>query len=236
MIKLYLNSLWDTAMERNKANIQKQLLMARGSEDPWFADFGCDDGVWTSRLGNTLRARKTTGIDIIASRLQEASGRGIETIEANLNESLPIEDDRFDLIHANQVIEHVADVDLFAKEVMRTLKPGGHAVISTENASSWCNVAAVAMGWQMFSLTNMSGLRSGIGNPLALHRGEKLELSSWTHKTLFSYLGLKEFFEVHGFVVQSLLGAGYFPLPSVLGDWDPRHAHFLSILVMKPDP
>lgn len=52
------------------------------------------------------------------------------------------------------MIEHVSNVDLFVSEVFRVLKKGGHAVISTENGSSWHNVFAAAMGWQIFSLTN----------------------------------------------------------------------------------
>jgi 2-polyprenyl-3-methyl-5-hydroxy-6-metoxy-1,4-benzoquinol methylase len=160
--------------------------------------------------------------------------KGLATIKQNLDEKFQLDDQSIDVVHANQVIEHVGNIDNFATEIFRVLKPGGQAVISTENASSWCNVFAVALGWQMFSLTNLSSKHSGIGNPMAIHRNESVELSSWTHKTIFSHRGLIEFFEAHGFIVDDIAGAGYFPLPSYLGRIDVRHAHFLTVLLSKP--
>lgn len=222
-------------MDCNKRNILD--LLSRKSTlgpDVHFADYGCDDGAWTELCAKSINATHITGVDIVEERLKEARTRNIQTLRADLDDVLPVPDDSFDVIHTNQVIEHVSDLDSFAREIYRTLKPGGIAVVSTENASSWCNVFAQALGWQMFSLTNMSTVRNGIGNPLALHRGEIGNVSSWTHKTIFSYRGLIEFFDAHGFVVELALGAGYFPLPAIFGKWDSRHGHFLSILVTKP--
>jgi hypothetical protein len=54
------------------------------------------------------------------------------------------------------------------------------------------------------------------------------------HKFIFNYLGLKEMFEIHGFVNVEILGAGYHPLPAGLGKIDPRHAHFLALKARKP--
>jgi hypothetical protein len=53
---------------------------------------------------------------------------------------------------------------------------------------SW-NIFAAAMGWQIFSLTNVSAMSSGVGNPLALHHGHRRALASWTHKAIFNYRG-----------------------------------------------
>ncbi|MBI4084077.1 MAG: methyltransferase domain-containing protein [Candidatus Lambdaproteobacteria bacterium] len=217
-------------MDLNKRNILDLLRRRSGAE---FLDLGCDDGEWSITCANSIGTEKITGVDIVDTRLALAAARGVKSIKADLNARLPIPSDSYDLVHANQVIEHVADVDIFASEIARVLKPGGYAVISTENAASWCNVFACAMGWQMFSLTNLSSIRSGIGNPLAIHRGESVELSSWTHKTIFSYMGLIEFFEAHGLEVKQILGAGYFPLPSILGKLDVRHAHFITIQLLK---
>ena len=124
-------------------------------------------------------------------------------------------------------------MDGFLGEIKRVLKPGGYVVVSTENASSWHNIFASIMGWQIFSLTNISSVQSGIGNPLAIHQGEAVELSSWTHKTIFNYLGLKDYFRVYGFSNIQILGAGYYPLPSVLGKLDPVHSHFITIKAFK---
>jgi hypothetical protein len=80
----------------------------------------------------------------------------------------------------------------------------------------------------------MSTLRSGIGNPLALLRNETPVFATWTHKVIFNYRGLREFFQIHGFDQLRILGAGYYPLPSFFGRLDPRHAHFITIAGRKP--
>lgn len=233
MLKGYLADLWFAAMQGNKDNIL-YLLGSTGQKNKVLLDLGCDDGEWSMRCAGHIGAAHVLGVDIVRDRLNQASVRGLLAIEANLDGHIPLGDASVDLIHANQVIEHVGNVDNFAKEIYRILKPGGYGIISTENAASWCNILALIFGWQMFSLTNMSSICGGIGNPLALHRRKPVELSSWTHKTLFSYLGLIEFFEAHGFIVSQVAGAGYFPLPYCFGRLDRRHAHFLSILLTRP--
>jgi SAM-dependent methyltransferase len=152
----------------------------------------------------------------------------------DLDQGIPWADASFDIVHANQVIEHVSCVDRFCDEIFRVLRPGGCVVVSTENASSWHNVLAAAMGWQIFSLTNFSSRQAGLGNPLALHRREHSNLGSWTHKVVLSYRGLIELLEVAGFEGITVRGAGYYPLPAGVGAIDVRHAHFLAARARKP--
>lgn len=81
---------------------------------------------------------------------------------------------------------------------------------------------------------NVTGRRLGIGNPLALHRGQEPIAHSWQHQRVFGYRGLVELFEAHGFAVGSVLGAGYYPLPSRLARADRRHAAFLTVAARRP--
>jgi SAM-dependent methyltransferase len=145
----------------------------------------------------------------------------------------PFREGSFDLVHANQVIEHVTDVDHFLSETHRVLRVGGIAIVSTENGSSWHNIMAAALGWQIFSLTNVSGRVRGVGNPMALHRGAPQDLQSWRHRTIFNYRGLIEFMAVHSLAVVSVAGAGYHPLPPQLGRIDVRHSHFITVKAIK---
>jgi SAM-dependent methyltransferase len=101
--------------------------------------------------------------------------------EADLNDGLPFDDERFDVVVSNQVLEHLADTDAFVSEVARVLRPGGVAAVSTENLASWHNIAALLLGWQPFSLSNVTSARAGLGNPLALHRGEASGEAAWQH-------------------------------------------------------
>ena len=123
--------------------------------------------------------------------------------------------------------------DNFLSELHRILKVGGYAVISTENASSWCNIFASLLGWQIFSLTNFSQRAQGIGNPLAIHKGDNNHFDSWNHVRIYNIRGLKEYFEIFDFKVEAIRGAGYFPLPAFLGNIDKMHSHFMTFKVRK---
>ena len=131
------------------------------------------------------------------------------------------------------MIEHLVDTDNFLNEIYRVLKKDGYAIISTENLASWHNVFSLFFGWQPFSLTNISKEKLGIGNPIALHRNEKISFATWQHIRIFAYRGLKEIFEIKDFKVEKILGAGYYPLPNLLAKVDPRHAAFLTLKIKK---
>jgi len=218
------------AFDVNQKNI-KELVSARPYER--MCDLGCDDGQWTVEVAKAARATKLFGVEIVVEQAGRARERGIDTVVADLNRKLPFAGGSFDLVHANQVIEHISDLDTFLSEIHRVLRPGGTSIISTENASSWHNVGAAVLGWQIFSLTNVSAKVGGLGNPFALHRGEAGMATSWTHKTVFNYRGLIEFHKVHGLNPQCVKGAGYHPLPPRVGRLDARHAHFLTVRAVK---
>src|SRR5207237_1346369 len=110
----------------------------------------------------------TVSIALLACTLVLSFGVSFRSSWAHrfrLNADIPIRDESFDAISSNQVIEHLSDTDIFLAESFRVLRPGGHVVVSTENMSSWHNLAALLLGWQAFSLTNITDKRSGIGNP-----------------------------------------------------------------------
>jgi SAM-dependent methyltransferase len=192
-------------------------------------DLGCDDGSRTMLFAEAARAAHVSGVEVVAERADEARTRGIDARVSDLDERLPFEDETFDAIISNQVIEHVSDTDHFVAESRRVLKRGGLFVASTENLASWHNVAALALGWQPFALTNVTATRGGLGNPLAIHRDERPGGRSWQHVRVFSYRGLRELVEAHGFRDVRVRGSGYFPLPTAVGRREPRHATFLTV-------
>jgi hypothetical protein len=126
------------------------------------------------------------------------------------------------------------DTDTFIKEIHRTLKPEGCAVVCTENLASWHNIFSLLLGWQPFSLSNVCETRFQVGNPLAIHSGESASNpSSWQHVRVFAYRGLTEVFEEHGFGIVHCVGSGYYPLPNRFSKLDTRHAAFLTVKVRK---
>jgi SAM-dependent methyltransferase len=230
LMKKMLNNMYTHAMELNKENI---LNFITGNSNANILDLGCDNGEWTCSLGEKAGSKHLFGIEIVETAADLARSRGLSVTLGDLSDIFPYDSNSMDIIHANQVIEHVPNIDHFIFEIKRVLKPGGEVIISTENGSSWCNVVAAIMGWQIFSLTNVSVVSGGIGNPLALHKSSGAQ-SSWTHKTIFNYCGLRDVFKVHGFENIALKGSGNFPLPAGLGCIDVRHAHFLALRATKP--
>ena len=223
---------FERAMALNLANIEGELSTCPPGGR--LLDLGCDDGSLTCRFASAMKADDVHGVELAGDAADIARERGIAVTEADLNEPLPLEDGMFDVIVSNQVIEHLANTDMMVAEIKRLLRPGGIAITSTENLASWHNVAALALGWQPFSLSNVTSRRSGLGNPLAIHRAADADgRESWQHVKVFSYRGLRELFESHALAVHAVLGAGYYPFAAKLGRIDPRHAAFLTVVASR---
>ena len=231
LVKIFLAKLFDSAVAFNKQNIFKCIPVT--SSEGQLLDLGCGDGEWALHLASKSGISRISGIEVSQHRALQARARGIQAEVVGLDERFPFPDQTFDIVHANQVFGNLSNTDAFIEAIERVLKPGGTVVISTENASSWHNVFAAAMGWQMFSFTGFSQIANGIGKPLALHRGESVETAWGRHSAIFSYRGLKEFFQLHGFKNIKILGSGYYPLPPFFGALDPRHAAFITLVAEK---
>ncbi|OGZ34756.1 MAG: hypothetical protein A2174_02315 [Candidatus Portnoybacteria bacterium RBG_13_41_18] len=200
-----------------------------------FLDCGCDDGSLTMRFAEKIGAKEIFGIEINEEQRKKSFKKGIQALRGDLNKNFDFPDNYFDVICSNQVIEHLYDTDNFLAESMRVLKKGGYIVCCTENLSSWHNILALILGWQPFSINNISSMYAEIGNPFSLHYKEPFLFSAPKniHIKGFAYRGLKEIFEIHGFKIENLIGSGYYPIP--IEKIDPRHAAFLIIKARKID-
>ena len=183
-------------------------------------------------MAEKVGTKKVYGLDYIDSQVRKAKLLHIEAKKGNLNEKFPYKNNFFDVIHSNQVIEHLTEIDNYVSEIYRVLKPNGYAVISTENLSSWHNIFSLIMGWQAFS--QHVSKKFHIGNPLSPHFNENLK-EGWTHNIVFTLYSLKEIFMKYGFRILQVKGAGYYPFPSRIADLDPRHSHFITIKIIKPE-
>ncbi|OGK20792.1 hypothetical protein A3C98_02630 [Candidatus Roizmanbacteria bacterium RIFCSPHIGHO2_02_FULL_37_15] len=228
LLKKFLLHLWLSAGSKNQQNI---IDLCETDNNARFVDLGCDDGKWTMKVAKKINTKLVFGLDFSKKQLQKAGNLGIKTAKGDLNEILPYRSNFFAVVHSNQVIEHLVNTDNFVSEIYRILKPGGYAIVSTENLSSWHNIIALILGWQAFS-QHISKLYH-IGNPFSPHYEKKLK-SGWTHNIIFTYFGLQKLFIKYGFIVEELKGAGYYPLPNFIARLDPRHAHFITIKARKP--
>ena len=91
---------------------------------------GCGLGSYMYRL--TTPENYTVGLDVEFERTLEAHQQN-ERILCGVGEHLPFENDFFDLILSNEVIEHVQSDKQAVQEIVRTLKPGGRLVLFCPN-------------------------------------------------------------------------------------------------------
>ncbi|MBI4897482.1 MAG: class I SAM-dependent methyltransferase [Actinobacteria bacterium] len=228
--------MFERASKQNDANILRAL--ASGGAIDSLLDLGCDDGGRTLQYAQACGAKTVHGVEVVAERAAMARARGVQVSEADLSENLPYADQSLDVVVSNQVIEHLFDTDLFVSEAFRVLKPGGYVVTSTENLASWHNVAALMLGWQPFSLSNVSS-KGTIGNPFGLLAGSDWtslfpDATTFQHRRVFATRGLVHLHESHGFSDVKCRGAGYYPLPRVFGRLNPGHAAFITVVGSRP--
>lgn len=102
-------------------------------------DIGCGGGLLCeplARMGATVTGIDPSRTNVEVARLHLAeSGLDVTYREATA-EILAAEDLSFDVVLAMEVVEHVADVDLFVKTCCRLVKPGGFLVMATLNRTA----------------------------------------------------------------------------------------------------
>jgi SAM-dependent methyltransferase len=69
------------------------------------------------------------GVDISADAIEFCRQRGLTDVRLGAAESLPYEDESFDLVTALDVVEHLDDDVGGLREMRRILRPGGHALL-----------------------------------------------------------------------------------------------------------
>ena len=97
-------------------------------------DMACGTGYGTAILGSS--GAQVVGVDINATVIGAASRRhGRDNVKFQIADcfDLPFEDGYFDVVVANEMIEHVADHDGLLREARRVLAPNGLLLVSTPN-------------------------------------------------------------------------------------------------------
>ena len=99
-------------------------------------DIGCGGGILSepiARLGASVVGADPAAANIAAARLHAAAqGLTIDYRETTA-EALADAGERFDVVLAMEVVEHVADLNLFVARCAEMVKPGGLMVVATLN-------------------------------------------------------------------------------------------------------
>ncbi|WP_102795719.1 class I SAM-dependent methyltransferase [Bowmanella denitrificans] len=99
---------------------------------------GCGVGSDEKNIKKLYPNCRTWSIDISAQMIERAiASQSPSQFALGVAESLPFPANSFDRIISREVIEHVAAPALMMQEVSRVLRPGGIAMITTENEESW---------------------------------------------------------------------------------------------------
>jgi SAM-dependent methyltransferase len=208
-------------------------------------DVGCGDG---SFLFQYLQNKPELfcGIEASPALRAQAEARGLKMAAVDLNGPWPYPDNTFDVVHCSQVIEHLHNTRMFAQELLRVLRPGGTALVTSENLTSLLNLGAMVLGYTPFTLMRCCGWY--LGNPLGLHYGEAVPedvpMTDPTfagvtgHVRALGVLQAQELFQRVGFVDVQVSSVGLMPLPDWLGRWleplMPRRGHLLLLEAKKP--
>ena len=112
-------------------------------------EIGCGTGYAMLNLGLAGVLEEAWGCDISQGMLDvcsdNAKSLGIKThLQQADAESLPYEDESFDLVIGHAVLHHLPDLDASFREIWRVLKPGGRCVVAGEPTVVGHRLARVA--------------------------------------------------------------------------------------------
>ncbi|REF35726.1 class I SAM-dependent methyltransferase [Thermasporomyces composti] len=94
-------------------------------------DVGCGPGTLTADLADRVAPGTVTAIeptaDVLEIAAEEVSRRGLTNVDFVVADvhALAFADDEFDVVHAHQVLQHVADPVQALREMRRVCRPGG---------------------------------------------------------------------------------------------------------------
>ncbi len=113
-------------------------------------DVGCGDGYKTVRFANrfNIDMQNTCGVDYEEQRVIDC--RKIfkaEKIDLEVDD-LPYEDDTFDLVICNQVLEHLKNYKKVIDDLIRVTKKGGYIVVGIPNLAHLINRIYLLFGIQ----------------------------------------------------------------------------------------
>ena len=225
--------------------LSAQLIFSALKEGGSCLDCGAGSGHWYQKLSNAINmaAENYYGVEWDKKSVARGVQSGLNIMHCDLNKPLPFEGDKFEVIFALSVLEHLLNGCSFIKAADRTLKKEGKLILLTPNISTYFTAALILAGkmpssgphphsealikaeevYKVSSDTLQSDVESGI----PMHR----------HLVVFSFKVLKKYLQQTGFSEIKGYGFGLYPFPiflqPVLEKIDPYHCHQMVFIAKK---
>lgn len=160
----YYNNRWSQATYINEFQLLRlnailEAITQTKLIKPRILDFGCGTGWLTSILNHIGPA---TGIELSDSAVKTAKEMypGVQFINGNLFE-YPFQQESFDLIVSQEVIEHVEDQETYITLIAEYLRKGGYLILTTPNALNFNYWTKMALeNWNLQPIENWLTIRS----------------------------------------------------------------------------
>ena len=127
----YFSSFTDTLLRHSEANVKERIAERKLGSDSLVVELASNDGYLLQYY--KADGVPVLGIDPAPGPVAAARAKGIDTLEAffglDFAKKLATEGRRADVIHANNVLAHVADTNGFVAGIATLLKDDGVAVI-----------------------------------------------------------------------------------------------------------
>jgi 2-polyprenyl-3-methyl-5-hydroxy-6-metoxy-1,4-benzoquinol methylase len=205
-----MQEIWDRSLAphvwNQYHNQLDQYLGLAGHEPMDILDVGCAQGTLALLLAE--RGHRVTAVDLRPEFLEYAQSRhthgAVQFVEANaLEDEIP---GQYDLVFANQLIEHLVYPAQFLTRLRRNLRTGGRLIVTTPNGDYLRNV--------------LPSFRE-LGNP---QQWEHLQFTADGDGHFYAYLAeeLVEIFRASRF---ENIHARFFESPMISGHMKVRHIH-----------
>jgi len=161
---------------------------------PRILDIGCGHGDDLLRIKESLNDRcELFAVEAWEPYRRELKDKGIEALGVDIErEPFPWDDDFFDVISINQVMEHTKEIFWILGEISRILKPGGTLIIGVPNLAAWHDRLMLLLGMEPSNAHMLGGHIRGI-----------------TKQGMQKVLQADDFWKIKAFA-----GSGFYPFPA----------------------
>jgi ubiquinone/menaquinone biosynthesis C-methylase UbiE len=153
-------------------------------------DVGCGPGSITIDFAKHVPHGHVTGIEYVPEPLDGArklaASENITNVSFQVGDihAIPFPDDTFDIVHAHQVLQHIADPVRALQEMRRVVKQGGIVAVRESASQTWYPESEGISAWQ--ELGEKMGRAKG-GNP---YPGRYIHV--WAHEAGFPRENIKK--------------------------------------------